>query len=79
MDVIKMPQGYVVQIPDDVAKRLSLKPGDKISEYPNALFTEAEWEARQRAFDEGMARLRSKGPLFPAGYKFKRSDAYDED
>lgn len=67
----------IVTVPDGVAKNLRLKPGDMVVVSARAQAAPADMP--EDSFSAMMRRARSMGFVIPAGYKFKRSDAYDED
>ena len=79
MEITKTPTGLVVRIPDDVAEKLALKAGDEVVVLPRLTGETARKPVDSAPFDEMIERVRKMGPLIPAGYKFKRSDAYDEE
>ena len=74
MKVAKWGNSLAIRIPKDVAEALGLNEGDEVQLSP------AEKPvigiARQMSREEALARLDRFRGLLPAGYKFKRSDAY---
>lgn len=72
MKLTKTPDGYVVQVPDDVVAALGLHDGDAVRvSKPNVIELTVSQEDRDNAI-EAMKRLAR--PL-PEGYKFDREEA----
>ncbi|HEX8240252.1 MAG TPA: AbrB/MazE/SpoVT family DNA-binding domain-containing protein [Allosphingosinicella sp.] len=74
MKVAKWGNSLAIRIPKDVAAELGISEGDEVQ------LTPAEKPvigiARQLSREEALERLDRFRGLLPAGYKFKRSDAY---
>jgi antitoxin MazE len=81
MQVAKWGNSLAVRLPSKLVSELGLAEGDEIEivrASPERLEIEKKKE-RQAAIEE-LRKLRHKlRGRFPAGYRFKRSDAYDED
>ena len=81
MQVAKWGNSLAVRLPAKVVAELGLVEGDEI-EIVKASRERLEIERkinREEAI-AGLRKLREKyAGLVPAGYRFKRSDAYDED
>jgi antitoxin MazE len=72
MKLTKTPDGYIVQVPDDVVKALGLHDGDRVRvSRPNVIELTVSQEERDNAIEE-MKRLAR--PL-PADYRFDREEA----
>ncbi|GAA0673350.1 antitoxin MazE [Sphingomonas insulae] len=72
MKLTKTPDGYVVQVPDDVVAALGLRDGDSVRvSRPSVVELTVSPEDRDSAIEE-MKRLAR--PL-PADYKFNREEA----
>ena len=81
MQVAKWGNSLAVRLPAKLVAELGLAEGDEIEVVrasPERL--EIERKIRREEAIERLRKLREKyvGSL-PAGYRFKRSDAYDED
>ena len=81
MQVAKWGNSLAVRLPAKLVTELGLSEGDEIeivSASPQRL--EIELKKERQAAIEGLRKLRTtlRGAV-PAGYRFKRSDAYDED
>ena len=81
MQVAKWGNSLAVRLPAKLVAELGLSEGDEIeiiSASPQRLEIELKKE-RQVALEE-LRKLRGKlRRKVPAGYRFKRADAYDED
>ena len=81
MQVAKWGNSLAVRLPAKLVAELGLAEGDEIeivSASPERLEIKLKKE-RQVAIEE-LRKLRGTlRSTFPAGYRFKRSDAYDED
>jgi antitoxin MazE len=81
MQVAKWGNSLAVRLPAKLVAELGLSEGDEIEivkASPERLEVDRK-VSRQQAV-EGLRRLREKyAGCVPAGYRFKRSDAYDED
>lgn len=74
MQITRIGNGLAVVLPPEVVERLGLKEGDEVEVLPAAKpapRTKAE-------IDESFERIRHLRGSLPAGYKFKRSDAYED-
>lgn len=72
MKLTRTPDGYVVQVPDDVVAALGLRDGDPVRvSRPSVIELTVSLEDRDNAIEE-MKRLAR--PL-PADYKFDREEA----
>jgi antitoxin MazE len=81
MQVAKWGNSLAVRLPAKLVAELGLTEGDEI-EIVKASRERLEIERRANREEaiERLRRLREKyAGLVPAGYRFKRSDAYDED
>ena len=76
MKVSKWGNSLAIRIPSEVAEELGFAEGDqvKIESLNGKLVAEKE-----KTIEELLADVRKLRGLIPADYKFKRSDAYDED
>ena len=76
MKVSKWGNSLAIRIPSDVAEELGFSEGDevKVQSQHGKLVAEKEL-----TIEEMRDRVRKLRGLIPAGYKFKRSDAYDDD
>ena len=80
MKVSKWGNSLAVRLPAELVKRLGVKEGDELQATPG-FAEESVSIRRKRTRKEMMQRLeeiRAKVQI-PAGYKFKRADAYDDD
>jgi len=74
MKLTRTPDGYVVQVPADVAAALGLRDGDDVELCKSSITRiEVSEEDRRRAI-ETMRELARNNPL-PPGYVFDREDA----
>ncbi len=72
MKLTKTPDGYVVQVPDDVVAALGLHDGDLVQVTKPGIVTIAVSEAeRESAID----RMRALARPLPPDYKFDREEA----
>ena len=81
MQVAKWGNSLAVRLPAKLVTELGLSEGDEIeivSASPQRL--QIELKKERRAAIKALRKLRTtlRGTV-PAGYRFKRSDAYDED
>ncbi len=76
MKISKWGNSLAIRIPADVAEELGFSEGDqvKIEGRDGRLVAE-----KQMTLNEALDSLRKLRGLIPADYKFKRSDAYDDD
>ncbi len=76
MKVSKWGNSLAIRIPADVAADLGLAEGDqvKVGSKDGKLVAEKEY-----TIEELRDRVRKLRGLIPAEYKFKRSDAYEDD
>jgi antitoxin MazE len=74
MKVAKWGNSLAIRIPRDVAETLGIREGDEVQLSPAD--RPVIGIARQLSREEALARLDRFQGLLPAGYKFKRSDAY---
>ena len=76
MTVSKWGNSLAIRIPSEVAEELGFSEGDevKVQSQHGKLVAEKEL-----TLEEMFARVRKLRGLIPADYKFKRSDAYDDD
>ncbi len=77
MRVAKWGNSLAVRLPAALVEELGVKEGDELS-----LTSKGEGVvevARTAAGNDPIASLRKYRGLVPAGYKFKREDAYDEE
>jgi antitoxin MazE len=81
MQVAKWGNSLAVRLPAKLVAELGLAEGDEIEVVratPERL--EIEKKIERQAAIEALRKLRQKmAGRIPAGYRFKRSDAYDED
>jgi antitoxin MazE len=75
MKISKWGNSLAIRIPADVASNLGFSEGDEVTV---AALDGKLVAAKELTRAEHIARIRAM-KLFPAGYKFKRSDVYDED
>ncbi len=74
MKVSKIGDDLAVLLPAEVVEKLGLVIGDEVEVQPVAKPT-----ARSQAdIDAAFERIRAMRGSLPAGYKFKRSDAYED-
>lgn len=76
MKVAKWGNSLAIRIPADVANTLGFNEGDEVNV---AALDGKLVAAKELTREEHLARIRSLRGMFPADYKFKRSDVYDED
>jgi antitoxin MazE len=74
--VSKWGNSLAIRIPADVAENLGLAEGDQVLIEARDGRLVAE---KKMTRDEALKRVRELRGLIPAGYKFKRSDAYEDD
>lgn len=74
MRVAKWGNSLAVRLPAKLVQELGVKEGDEVS-----LTVERASGDNIRSWRVALAKLRELPELFPADYKFKREDAYDED
>jgi antitoxin MazE len=76
MKVAKWGNSLAIRIPAEVAADLGFAEGDqvKIESKDGKLVAEKEITR-----EEALKRVRALRGMIPAGYKFKRSDAYEDD
>jgi antitoxin MazE len=74
MQVCKWGNSLAVRLPAKLVQELGLKAGDEI-EIVRAKDRAVEVE-RKPTVDELFERIRQMPVKFPAGYRFKRDDAY---
>lgn len=77
MQVAKWGNSLAVRLPAKLVAELGLVEGDEI-EIVTASRERLEIE-RKKGRQMAIEKLRKYRGLVPAGYRFKRSDAYDED
>lgn len=85
MRVAKWGNSLAVRLPRGVVEALGLKEGDEVE--IRAAETKASRPAnpcavevvKQPTDEEALAELRSYRGLVPAGYRFRREDAYEPD
>lgn len=74
MKLTRSPEGYIVQVPDDVVMALGLHEGDEVQVVKPPIVTiDVSDEQREQAMDT-IRKLSRHNPL-PAGYKFDREEA----
>ena len=76
MKISKWGNSLAIRIPVDVAESLGLAEGDKVKVESKDGKLVAEKEITK---EEALERVRALRGLIPADYKFKRSDAYEDD
>ncbi len=76
MKVSKWGNSLAIRIPSDVAEELGFSEGDEVKVQSQHGKLVAE---KKLTIEEMRDRVRKLRGLIPAGYKFKRSDAYDDD
>ncbi len=76
MKVAKWGNSLAIRIPAEVAAELGFSEGDEIKVAPKDGKLVAEKELTVEEMRERVRKLRG---MIPAGYKFKRSDAYEDD
>lgn len=75
MRVAKWGNSLAVRLPAKLVQELGVKEGDEVS-----LTIERASEVGDiRSWRVALAKLQELPKLFPADYRFKREDAYDED
>jgi antitoxin MazE len=81
MQVAKWGNSLAVRLPAKLVAELGLAEGDEIEIVKASRERlEIERKKKRQAAIEGLRELRDKlGRGVPADYRFKRSDAYDED
>ncbi|MCU6455821.1 hypothetical protein LPN01_17210 [Sphingomonas sp. A2-49] len=72
MKLTRTPDGYVVQVPADVAAALGLRDGDDV-ELSKASVTTVAVSPADR--DSAIARMRALARPLPPDYKFDREEA----
>lgn len=72
MKLTKTPDGYVVQVPDDVVAALGLREGDDV-DVNKASVTTVTVSPHDR--DSAIARMRALARPLPPEYKFDREEA----
>lgn len=77
MKVAKWGNSLAIRLPADLIAQLELKEGDEVDVRKAA--DQALEVAKRPTADELLDRLHALRGLVPADYRFKRSDAYDED
>lgn len=76
MQVGKWGNSLAIRLPAMVVDALKLHEGDEIEV---VLAGDRRFEiARDRSREDALAQLRALNLRLPAGYSFKRTDAYDE-
>ena len=76
MKISKWGNSLAMRIPADVAEDLGFAEGDQVKIISKDGRLVAEKEMTK---EEALKRVRALRGMIPAGYKFKRSDAYDDD
>ena len=76
MKVAKWGNSLAIRIPAGVAAELGFAEGDQIKIEPKDGKLVAE---KELTIEEMRERVRKLRGMIPAGYKFKRSDAYEDD
>jgi antitoxin MazE len=76
MKVARWGNSLAIRIPADVAEQLGLAEGDQVRVESRNGKLVAEKEITR---EEALKRVQALRGAVPAGYKFKRSDAYDDD
>ncbi len=72
MKLTRTPDGYVVQVPDDVVAALGLSDGDVVRvSKPNVI----ELVVSQDDRDNAIAEMKRLARPLPADYKFDREEA----
>ena len=87
MQVSKWGNSLAIRLPAKVVQEMELKPGDEVEIRPLgprmveiALSAEEEAERNRRLKAlETLRGLRNQLPRLPEGYRFNRSEVYDED
>lgn len=87
MQVSKWGNSLAIRLPATIVREMELKPGDEVEIRPLgprmveiALSAEEEAERNRRLKAlETIRELRNRLPHLPQGYKFNRSEIYDED
>ncbi len=74
MKLTRNPDGYVVQVPDDVVAALGLHEGDSVRVVKSGLVTISATEEERRWALDTIKELAKNNPL-PPGYKFDRDEA----
>lgn len=70
MKLTKTPDGYVVQVPDDVVAALGLREGDSVK-----INRSGETDLHDDDRSELGQRIRELALPFPPGFKFDREEA----
>ena len=74
MKVCRAPYGLTIPLPDDVAERLGMPEGDEVE----IVRVDKRPALPQAEIEKLFEEIRQLGGRLPAGYKFKRSDAYED-
>lgn len=80
MKVSKWGNSLAIRLPADVVAKLGIEEGDEVYTVPG-MSEEGVTLKRKKTLEELWARvdeIRKTSPI-PAGYKFTRRDAYDDD
>jgi antitoxin MazE len=76
MKISKWGNSLAIRIPADVAQSLGFVEGDQVRvDAENGKLVAEKELTKEELFD----RVKKLRGLIPAGYKFKRSDAYEDD
>lgn len=76
MKISKWGNSLAIRIPGDVARDLGFSKGDDVTvAASNGQLVASKKPTKEELF----ARLRNLRGMIPADYKFKRSDAYDDE
>jgi antitoxin MazE len=80
MKVSKWGNSLAIRLPADIVAKLGVEEGDEVYSVPG-MSEEAVTLKRKKSLEELWARvdeIRKRSPI-PAGYKFTRADAYEDD
>ena len=76
MKISKWGNSLAIRIPAEVAEKLGFAEGDELSITPEEGRLVAK---KQLTTKEALERVRTLRGMIPAGYRWKRSDAYEDD
>lgn len=76
MHVSKWGNSLAIRLPASVVAALGLKDGDEIE--IRVAGSRCFEVSRDQSREEALTRLRSLGPKMPRGFRFDRSEVYDE-